>query len=211
MIAVKLSDLKIRDFRDGNPAWPRTPPRSLAVRDLDGQLRRGPGPRPGRGRGELRPGRPARPWAWWGNRAAARPSPPCPSCASCPPRPRSTGRIRFSGRRPASCPEDRMRRIRGNRIAMVFQEPMTALNPVLTIGEQVAEVLRLHRGLSHPDGLAGSRRGPHPGGPPRRRPAPGASTRTSFPAACASGSSLPWPWPATRSCSSPMSPPPPWM
>jgi oligopeptide/dipeptide ABC transporter ATP-binding protein len=44
-----------------------------------------------------------------------------------------------------------MRQIRGDHIAMVFQEPMTALNPVLTIGEQVAEALRLHRGLSHQD------------------------------------------------------------
>ena len=51
------------------------------------------------------------------------------------------------GRPPALAPEARMRQIRGNRIAMVFQEPMTALNPVLTIGEQVAEVLRLHRGI----------------------------------------------------------------
>jgi oligopeptide/dipeptide ABC transporter ATP-binding protein len=60
-----------------------------------------------------------------------------------------TGVIRFQGEDLASCPEARMRQIRGNRIAMVFQEPMTALNPVLTIGEQVAEALRLHRGLSH--------------------------------------------------------------
>jgi len=60
-----------------------------------------------------------------------------------------TGEIRFQGEELSRCPEARMRQIRGNRIAMVFQEPMTALNPVLTIGEQVAEALRLHRGLSH--------------------------------------------------------------
>jgi len=45
-------------------------------------------------------------------------------------------------------PETEMRRIRGNDISMIFQEPMTSLNPVLRIGEQIAEVLRLHRGLS---------------------------------------------------------------
>jgi peptide/nickel transport system ATP-binding protein len=45
-------------------------------------------------------------------------------------------------------PDTEMRRIRGNDISMIFQEPMTSLNPVLRIGEQVAEVLRLHRGLS---------------------------------------------------------------
>jgi peptide/nickel transport system ATP-binding protein len=60
-----------------------------------------------------------------------------------------TGQIRFQGENLATCPDSRMRQIRGNRIAMVFQEPMTALNPVLTVGEQVAEALRLHRGLSH--------------------------------------------------------------
>jgi oligopeptide/dipeptide ABC transporter ATP-binding protein len=67
---------------------------------------------------------------------------PCPPAAV-------TGRIRFLGEDLLSSPQERMRRIRGNRIAMIFQEPMTALNPVLTIGEQVMEVLRLHRGLSN--------------------------------------------------------------
>jgi oligopeptide/dipeptide ABC transporter ATP-binding protein len=60
-----------------------------------------------------------------------------------------TGEIRFAGEDLHTCPAQRLRQIRGNHIAMVFQEPMTALNPVLTIGEQVAEGLRLHRGLGH--------------------------------------------------------------
>lgn len=52
------------------------------------------------------------------------------------------------GRTELSALSDRqMRAIRGNRIAMIFQEPMTALNPVMTLGEQVSEVLTLHRGL----------------------------------------------------------------
>ena len=60
-----------------------------------------------------------------------------------------SGAVNFAGEDLIKAPLPRLRQIRGNRIAMVFQEPMTALNPVLTIGEQVAEVLRLHRGLSY--------------------------------------------------------------
>ena len=48
-------------------------------------------------------------------------------------------------------PESQMRDIRGDRISMIFQEPMTSLNPVYTAGSQVAEALRLHRGLSRAD------------------------------------------------------------
>src|SRR3984885_4758486 len=48
-------------------------------------------------------------------------------------------------------PEDEMREIRGNRIAMIFQEPMTSLNPVLTCGFQVTEAIRLHQRLNKPD------------------------------------------------------------
>ena len=53
-------------------------------------------------------------------------------------------RIEFEGRDLLSLNEEGIRQIRGNRIAMVFQEPMTALNPVFTIGDQVAEVARVH-------------------------------------------------------------------
>ena len=44
-------------------------------------------------------------------------------------------------------PESRMRALRGNQVAMIFQEPMTSLNPVFSVGEQIAESLRLHKGL----------------------------------------------------------------
>ncbi len=60
-----------------------------------------------------------------------------------------TGRIEFDGRDLAALPEPELRRVRGREIAMIFQEPMTALNPVMPVGEQIAEAVRLHqRGLS---------------------------------------------------------------
>src|SRR3989304_2593068 len=55
------------------------------------------------------------------------------------------GEIEFQGRDILKMPEDEMRSIRGNRMAMIFQEPMTSLNPVLTIGRQLSETLELHR------------------------------------------------------------------
>nr|WP_157866079.1 ABC transporter ATP-binding protein [Mesorhizobium japonicum] len=58
------------------------------------------------------------------------------------------GSIKLEGKELLTLPDAEMRRIRGNEIAMIFQEPMTSLNPVLTIGFQIAEALILHRGLS---------------------------------------------------------------
>ncbi len=61
------------------------------------------------------------------------------------------GQILFNGDDLASLPERRMEDIRGARVSMIFQEPMTALNPVFSIGSQVAEVLRIHRRTSRPE------------------------------------------------------------
>ena len=58
------------------------------------------------------------------------------------------GRINFEGTSLLELPEARMRKIRGHWISMIFQEPMTSLNPVYPVGDQVAEVIRLHEGLS---------------------------------------------------------------
>jgi peptide/nickel transport system ATP-binding protein len=61
---------------------------------------------------------------------------------------RVSGSIAFEGRDLADLPESAMRRLRGDRIAMIFQEPMTSLNPSYTVGSQIAETLTCHRGLS---------------------------------------------------------------
>ncbi len=66
--------------------------------------------------------------------------------------------VRLRGRELTGLPEAEMRRIRGDRISMVFQEPMTSLNPVLTVGRQVAEVLEHHRGMGRREARAESAR-----------------------------------------------------
>ena len=63
------------------------------------------------------------------------------------------GAIRFQGRDLLGLTEPEMRKVRGNDISMIFQEPMTSLNPVLTIGHQIAETLVLHRGLSRSEAM----------------------------------------------------------
>lgn len=59
------------------------------------------------------------------------------------------GEIRFGSEDLVAVGEERLRDIRGNDISMIFQEPMTSLNPVYSVGEQIAEVLRRHQGLNH--------------------------------------------------------------
>jgi peptide/nickel transport system ATP-binding protein len=58
------------------------------------------------------------------------------------------GSIRFNGRELLKLTDREMRDIRGNEISMIFQEPMTSLNPVLTVGRQIGETLRLHQGMN---------------------------------------------------------------
>jgi peptide/nickel transport system ATP-binding protein len=64
------------------------------------------------------------------------------------------GSIRFGGLDLAALGESAMRKVRGNEIGIVFQDPMTSLNPTMTIGHQIAEVVREHRNVSRPDALA---------------------------------------------------------
>jgi len=60
----------------------------------------------------------------------------------------SKGEIYFNGENVLTLPDDKMRAIRGRKISMIFQEPMTALNPVLTVGAQIAEALLIHTEIS---------------------------------------------------------------
>ncbi len=65
-----------------------------------------------------------------------------------PPARIDSGEILFEGRDILKMSDDELRSIRGNRISMIFQEPMTSLNPVYTCGDQIMEVIRLHKGVS---------------------------------------------------------------
>ena len=95
------------------------------------------------------------------------------------------GAIRFAGRDLLQASESQMRDIRGNEIAMIFQEPMTSLNPVLRVSRQIGETLTLHQGLDRaaaanaPSRCCASSTSPSPS-------AARGSIRTSSRAACAS-------------------------
>ncbi|MBN2539080.1 MAG: ABC transporter ATP-binding protein [Deltaproteobacteria bacterium] len=64
-----------------------------------------------------------------------------------------SGQINFKGTDLLNLDETEMRRLRGNDISMIFQEPMNSLNPVLKVGDQISEVIQLHEGLSKNDAL----------------------------------------------------------
>src|SRR2546426_495985 len=64
------------------------------------------------------------------------------------------GSIHYNGKNLLELPPPQMRKIRGKEISMIFQEPMTSLNPVFTVGEQIAEAVRLHEGLGRRDAMA---------------------------------------------------------
>jgi ABC-type dipeptide/oligopeptide/nickel transport system ATPase component len=88
------------------------------------------------------------------------------------------GQVRLGDTDLLRLPERAMRTIRGGRMGMIFQEPQTSLNPVLTVGAQIAEAVKVHEGMARgavPDagrGVAARRRHPGPGAPRRRVPAP---------------------------------------
>ncbi|HEY3313706.1 MAG TPA: ABC transporter ATP-binding protein [Bacillota bacterium] len=70
-----------------------------------------------------------------------------------PPGKVASGRITFDGRDILKLREDEMRKIRGNDISMIFQEPMTSLNPVFTVGDQIAEAIELHQRLKRREAM----------------------------------------------------------
>ena len=63
------------------------------------------------------------------------------------------GTVHFDGRDLLQLPVSELRTLRGNRISMIFQDPMTSLNPLLTVGRQLGEVLEVHQGMSRRDAL----------------------------------------------------------
>ena len=71
-----------------------------------------------------------------------------------PPGRKSGGHVWFEGEDLTEMPMSRLRGIRGNEISMIFQEPMTSLNPAFTVGDQIAETYRRHRGVGRKEGLA---------------------------------------------------------
>ena len=85
-------------------------------------------------------------------------------------------------------PDEQRRQIRGPEISMIFQDALSSLNPVFTVGCQIAEMFRTHRGMNKSDALEQADRADGAGADPGRARAASRPTRTSSPAACASAS-----------------------
>ena len=99
-----------------------------------------------------------------------------------------SGSIHFKGRELLELSENEIRGIRGNDISIIFQEPMTSLNPLHTIESQIGEILQLHSGVSGPDGADADARIARPRSAfPNRKPGSPA-IRINCPAASASAS-----------------------
>ncbi len=81
------------------------------------------------------------------------------------------GSIMLDGTDLLGLDENRMREVRGNRISMIFQEPMTSLNPVMRIGDQITEAVRLHRDDDPEAGMGAGRQNAAPGPDTRARTA----------------------------------------
>ena len=99
-----------------------------------------------------------------------------------------SGEVMFDGRDLLKLKEDDMRKVRGNDIAMIFQDPMTSLNPVLTIGRQISEALELHKGMDQARRPASGPSSCSSWSASRPRARASTTTRTSSRAACASAS-----------------------
>ena len=103
----------------------------------------------------------------------------------------TTGQARLDGRDLLAASADVRRDVRGKDVAMVFQDPMTSLHPMLTIGRQLTEHVRVHLGIGRARRPTAGDRDARGGAHPRRRRARCRPTRTSSPAACASASPSP--------------------
>ena len=88
------------------------------------------------------------------------------------------GEVIFDGQDLLKLPESKMRDIRGDRISMIFQQPTSSLNPVLTVGDQIGEVLETHRGMKRKAAARTRARAAADGRHPRPGAAPRAPTRT---------------------------------
>lgn len=75
-----------------------------------------------------------------------------------PPAKIKSGKVLFEGKNLLQKSEHELRKIRGGEISMIFQDPMTALNPVLTVGKQIAEAIKLHKGISKEDSVKEGKR-----------------------------------------------------